>query len=283
MLKKVRIFFKLIKFEHTVFALPFAYMGMVLAERRLPALPVLIWTTLAMIGARTAGMTLNRIIDIEIDRRNPRTQSRPSVTGEFRISWSWIAVAVSLVIFFLSSWFLNPLCFKLSFAALIFLVGYHYVKRFSFLCHFTLGIVLAIAPVGGWFAVTGIFSWKPLLLAAAVLFWTAGFDILYSLQDVDFDRANGLHSVPVKFGKDEALVISRGCHVATVVFLALFGWAVGLGLVYWAGIAVCAVLLWVEHNLIRDGDLTNINAAFFMVNGWVGVLLFIFTFMEIFR
>lgn len=270
-------------FQHTVFALPFAYMGMMLAERRLPHTSVFIWTTLAMVGARTAGMTLNRIIDLEIDRHNPRTQSRPSVTGEFRISWSWGVVAAALALFFLSAWSLNSLCFKLSFVAIFFLVGYHYVKRFSFLCHFTLGLVLAMAPVGGWLAATGIISWKPFLLGAAVLFWTAGFDILYSLQDVEFDRANGLHSVPVNFGKDQALLISRACHIATLVFLAIFGIAMGLGVVYWAGIAVCGALLWVEHGLIKDGDLTNINAAFFMVNGWVGILLFIFTFMEIFR
>ena len=181
MLGKIKIFFNLIKFEHTVFALPFAYLGMLLAGSTWPRLSVFIWITVAMASARTAGMLLNRLIDKKIDAQNPRTQNRPIITGEFSPMAAAVSTAAALAVFFLSAFMLNSLCFKLSFAALFLLSTYHYVKRFSFLCHFTLGLVLAIAPMGGWIAVTGVFSWVPVLLALAVLFWVAGFDIIYSL------------------------------------------------------------------------------------------------------
>ncbi len=234
-----------------------------------------------MVSARTAAMVLNRIIDLKIDAQNPRTKDRPSVTGQISAKVSWMVAGVSLAIFFLSAYFLNALCFKLSFVALVFLVGYHSVKRFSFLSHWVLGLVLAMAPMGGWIAVTGAFSWIPVPLAFAVLLWVAGFDIIYSLQDLDFDRANKLHSVPVRFGIGGALRIARICHIATVVLLGFFGVIAGLGWVYWAGVCVTAVLLKVEHNFVSEDDLSNINAAFFTVNGWVGVLLFVFTLLEI--
>jgi 4-hydroxybenzoate polyprenyltransferase len=283
MRSKLKAFFELIKFEHTVFALPFAYLGMLLAAGGWPGWSVFLWITVAMAAARTAGMTLNRVIDVKSDAQNPRTQNRPSVTGEIPAQVCWAAAAAALLIFFVSSWMLNPLCFKLSPIAVILLSTYHYVKRFSFLSHFALGLVLAVAPVGGWFAVTGVFAWQPVFLSFAVLFWVAGFDILYSLQDQEFDRMHGLHSVPVKFGQRMALRISGSCHVITILFLLLFGFSTRLGVVYWAGVIVVAALLKVEHALVDDGDLSRINSAFFTVNGWVGILLFVFTFMEIFR
>ncbi|MBI3316187.1 MAG: UbiA family prenyltransferase, partial [Candidatus Omnitrophica bacterium] len=269
--------------EHTVFALPFAYLGMILAGKAWPSWEVFFWVTLAMVAARTTGMTLNRLIDLRIDEKNPRTQNRPLLTGEFPLWGAWVSVAVSLVAFFLSAWMLNPLCFKLSWPAALLLSGYHFVKRFSFLCHFTLGAVLAAAPMGGWLAVTGSFSWIPVFLSAAVLFWVAGFDIIYSLQDVDFDRAYGLHSIPVRFGEPLALKISDSCHVATAFFLFLFGLFDGLGVVYWVGLAIVTGLLVFEHALVADGDRSKINAAFFTINGWVGILLLVFTFLEILR
>ena len=283
MLSKLKTFFELIKFEHTVFALPFAYMGMMLARRVWPPFGVFFWVTLAMVGARTAGMALNRVIDVKIDARNPRTSHRATVTGEIPVPNALAFAAASILIFFIAAWQLNPLCLRFSPFALVLLCTYHYVKRFSFLCHFVLGLVLAIAPVGGWLAVTGVFSWLPVVLAAAVLFWTAGFDILYSLQDIDFDKTYGLHSVPVAFGQKAALQVSVYCHVATVVFLAIFGLWDGLGILYWIGAGLVAGLLWFEHSLVADGDLSKVNTAFFTVNGWVGILLLIFTFLEIFR
>jgi 4-hydroxybenzoate polyprenyltransferase len=282
-MRKLRAFIELIKFEHTVFALPFAYLGMLLASQTRPARAVFIWVTLAMVAARTAGMTLNRIVDLRIDEKNPRTKSRPLITGELSLRTAWIAVGAALAVFFLSAAMLNPLCLKLSPAAFAALAGYHYVKRFHFSCHFALGLVLAIAPLGGWLAVTGTFSWIPVPLSLAVLFWVAGFDIIYSLQDYDFDRAWGLHSVPVRFGQARALRIAQGCHAATVVFLVAFGAAAGLGVLYWLGVAATAALLRLEHTLISENDLSRIHAAFFTINGWIGILLLVFTFLETFR
>ena len=281
--KKIKVFFELVKFEHTAFALPFAYLGMLLADKAWPSWGVFFWVTLAMVSARTTGMTLNRLVDLGIDGKNPRTQNRPLLTGEFPVWGAWVSAAVSLVIFFVSAWRLNPLCFRLSWVALALLSTYHFVKRFSFLCHFALGLVLASAPMGGWLAVTGSFSWIPVFLSLAVLFWVAGFDILYSLQDADFDRAHGLHSIPVRFGEPRALKLSGACHALAVVFLILFGWFHGLGVVYWAGVAVVAALLGFEHVLVADGDKSKINTAFFNINGWIGVLLLVFTVLEIFR
>lgn len=280
---KIKTFFELIKFEHTVFALPFAYLGMLMAGNGHVTARVFWLVTLAMASARTAAMTLNRIIDLKIDRLNPRTENRPIGAGRFSLFAAWVAVVISLAIFFVSALALNPLCFKLSFAALLLLTGYHYVKRFSFLCHAALGAVLAAAPMGGWLAVTGEFSWKPIPLALAVLFWVTGFDILYALQDMDFDKAHDLHSVPVRYGQNLSLRISGYCHIATAVFLIIFGVVSGLGVIYWVGIAICSVLLKLEHNLISDDDLSRINTAFFTLNGWVGVLLLVFTFLETFR
>ncbi len=283
MFDKVKTFFELIKFEHTVFALPFAYLGMLLAQKTWPGAAVFFWVTLAMVSARTTGMTLNRIIDKAIDEKNPRTAGRALVTGQFRLSWAWTAIAVSALLFFAAASALNPYCLKLSPIALFFLCGYHYAKRFTWLCHWVLGCVLAMAPLGGWFAVTGHFSWVPAFLALAVCFWVAGFDIIYSLQDVEFDRSHRLHSIPVRFGQDKAVEIAGYCHIATLFFLACFGWAWHLGIVYGAGLVIVAALLRVEHSWIADGDLSRVNAAFFTINGWIGVLLLVFTFLEIAR
>ncbi len=280
---KIKTFFELIKFEHTVFALPFAYLGLWMAKKSWPSWRLFLAVTIAMVSARTAGMTLNRIADWAIDAKNPRTRKRALVTGDFSIFTAWIAVAVSVLIFFLAAALLNPLCFKLSPIALFLISGYHYVKRFSFLCHFALGAVLGIAPVGGWLAATGHFSWLPLPLALAVMAWVAGFDILYSLQDMDFDKSMGLHSVPARFGLNQSLKISFLCHVAAVAFLALFGFVAQLGILYACGVFITAVLLKIEHSLVADGDLSRLNTAFFTINGWIGILLFVFAFMDVYR
>ena len=283
-IKTVRIknFFELVKFEHTVFALPFAYLGMMLAPGH-PRLSVFFWVTLAMVGARTCGMTLNRLIDLEADAKNPRTSGRPLVTGEIRVAQGWCVAGAGLVIFLFSAWRLNPLCFKLAPLVLIPLAGYHFVKRFSYLCHWTLGLVLSIAPMGGWMALSGVFSWKPVFLSLAVLFWVAGFDILYSLQDVQFDRENGLHSAPVRFGIERAIVISRACHGVAILFLLAFGIAMSLGVLYWAGVLAVSGLFIFEHRIVSEKDLSRINTAFFSVNGWIGILLLVFTFLDVFK
>ena len=283
MLARIKTFLELIKFEHTAFALPFAYLGMITARESWPSLGIFLWVTAAMVGARTAAMCLNRVIDLGIDARNPRTKNRPTVTAQISVPAALGASAAAIALFFFSAWRLNPLCLKLAPVALIFLVGYHYVKRFSFLSHFVLGLTLGMAPVAGWIAVTGALSWKPFLPGLAVLFWVAGFDIIYALLDMDFDRAYGLYSVPAQFGRERALEISRYCHVATVFFLSLFGLLLGFGVIYWVGLAVVAGLLKLEHTLVGEGDLDQINTAFFNINGWIGILLLIFTFLEIYR
>lgn len=283
MLNKIKIFLESVKFEHTVFALPFAYLGMMMAGKSWPSWRVFFWVTLAMVSARTTAMLLNRLIDLKIDAQNPRTSARPTVTGELPVTTLWSGAVTSTTVFFLSAFMLNPLCFKLSPAALVLLTGYSYVKRFSYLSHFVLGWVLSVAPVGGWLAVTGTFSWLPLLLAAAVLFWVAGFDIIYSLQDIAFDKSYGLHSIPVSFGEAYALKVAAMCHLLTLFFLGTFGYFAGLGLIYWVGLAVTALLLKVEHGLIAEADLAHIDTAFFTINGWVGVLLFVFTYLEVYR
>ena len=280
---KIKTFFDLIKFEHTLFALPFAYLGMGVAARGWPGAKIFFFITLAMASARTAGMMLNRLIDRRIDAQNPRTRNRPLVTGRFKESWAWATVAVSVALLLVSAAALNPLCLKLSPVALILLTGYHYSKRFTEYCHWILGTVLGVAPVGGWLAVTGAFDWQPVLLALAVLLWVAGFDILYSLQDVDFDRSAGLKSIPVRYGTQRALQVSFGCHVGTLFFLVLFGFAASLGWVYAAGLVTVAVLLRIEHSLVLDGDLSKINTAFFTINGWIGILLFVFTCLDLYR
>lgn len=283
MTHKIKTFFELIKFEHTVFALPFAYMGLWMANKSWPSWRVFLGVTIAMVSARTVGMTLNRIVDRAIDAKNPRTKKRALVTGDFSVSGAWVAVVISALVFFLAASMLNPLCFQLSPIALILLSGYHCVKRFSFLCHFALGVVLGIAPMGGWMAATGHFSWVGLLLSFAVMAWVAGFDILYSLQDMDFDKSVELHSIPVRFGLKQSLKISSLCHAAAVLFFALFGVAAQLGILYACGIFVTAILLKAEHSLVSDGDLSRLNTAFFTINGWVGILMFIFAFLDVYR
>ena len=282
-MNRLKTFLQLIKFEHTIFALPFAYLGMLMAKMGWPGWRVFILVTLAMASARTAGMTLNRLIDRKIDAQNPRTKSRELVTGQFKTSWAWASVAISIAVLLLSAAALNPLCFKMSPVALVLLTGYHYAKRFTEYCHWVLGAVLGVAPMGGWLAVTGVFSWQPLLLSFAVMFWVAGFDILYSLQDVDFDRSARLHSIPVKYGVARSLKVAAFSHAMTVVLLVLFGFFGGLGIVYAAGLVIIAILLRVEHGLVSDGDLSRLNTAFFSINGWVGILLFVFAAMDVYR
>lgn len=282
-LSKLRVFLELIKFEHTAFALPFAYLGLWAATGGRPGWRLFFWVSLAMFGARTAGMSLNRLADADIDRLNPRTRNRPLVAGRFTKKAAWTAAALAAGVFFGSAYALGPLCFGLSFAAVVLLGGYHFVKRFSWASHFVLGLVLAAAPMGGWIAARGSFGLPPSLLALAVLFWVAGFDILYALQDEAFDREHGLHSVPARFGTGRALKISAACHATTMVFFAAFGVISGLGLVYWAGLAVVGGLLWAEHALLSENDLSRLETSFFTINGWIGILLFAFTFLETFR
>jgi 4-hydroxybenzoate polyprenyltransferase len=271
----VRHFLDAIKFEHTVFALPFAYVAMVLAADGWPGWRVLIWVTLAMVGARTLAMSVNRLADRWIDARNPRTRGRHLPTGllsPVQVGAAAIAAAALLVV---SAWMLNPLCLALSPLAVLFLVGYSYTKRFTWLSHWILGFTDGIAAAGGWIAVRGAFDPPIFILWFALTVWIAGFDLIYACQDVEFDRAEGLHSVPARFGVAAALRTAQVCHLLTVAAFALLGWTLGLGVLYWAGVAAVAGLLVYEHSLVSPGDLSRLDVAFFNVNGYIAVILLV--------
>ena len=270
----VRHFLDAIKFEHTIFALPFAYVSMMLAANGWPGWHTVIWVTLAMAGARTLAMSVNRLADRLIDAANPRTAKRHLPTGLLTPAQVTAAAVLAGALLLLSAWMLNPLCLALSPLAVLFLVGYSYTKRFTWLSHWILGFTDGIAAAGGWIAVRAAFDAPVYILWFALTVWIAGFDLIYACQDVQFDRAHGLHSVPARFGIAAALTTARICHVLTIAAFALLGWAMGLGLIYWLGVLVVAALLVYEHSLVSPGDLSRLDVAFFNVNGYIAVILF---------
>jgi 4-hydroxybenzoate polyprenyltransferase len=266
----------MIKFEHTLFALPFALVGMVLAAGGWPSARTFGWILAAMVGARSAAMAFNRLVDRSIDAVNPRTASRALPAGLLTPGFVALFVVASLALLVVAAWLLNPLCLALAAVAIPVLLGYSFTKRFTALSHLVLGLALAGAPVGAWVAVTGRFAPTPFLVAAAVVTWVAGFDVLYALQDEAFDRARGLHSIPARFGTRAALWISGALHAATLALLALLPYVYppGLGAAYWVGVAGCAALLAWQHAVVRPGDLSRLNAAFFTANGLLALWLF---------
>ena len=270
-----------IKFQHSVFALPFALTGALLALRGMdisgPNLAwKLVWIIVAMVAARSAAMAFNRLIDAPIDALNPRTARRALPAGTLSKQFAAVFVAVSAAVLVVAAWQLNPLCLKLSPLALALALGYSYTKRFTALSHVVLGTVLGVAPAAAWIAVRGTLDPEILLLALAVTLWTAGFDIIYSCQDVAFDRDTGLHSIPARLGVAKALVVSRLLHVGMVICLIAMWMKMDLGLFALLGVAVVTALLAYEQSLVRADDLSRIDAAFFTVNGWVSVLFFAF-------
>jgi len=271
----------MIKFSHTVFALPLALTGMVLAARGLPDLGTLFWIVGAMVGARTAAMAWNRIADAAIDARNPRTADRHLPAGTVRPAEAWVLTLAGVALLELSAWALNPLCLALSPLALLVLFLYPYAKRFTALCHYLLGLALAAAPLGAWVAVTGQWSWRIVPLGVAVLLWVAGFDVLYALQDEAFDRAEGLHSVPQRRGRGSALKLAARLHTLVVALLVLQIPLFGLGFWYVSGVAAVAVLLLYEHALVTPRDLSRLDAAFFSMNGIISVVVFAATLLDL--
>jgi len=263
----------MVRFSHTLFALPFALTGMLLAARGLPERAVFVWILVAMVAARTAAMTFNRLVDRAIDMHNPRTADRSLPAGRLTPLFVSGVFAVAVVLLFLAAWRLNPLALQLAPLALVVLCGYSLTKRFTALSHLALGLSLAGAPLGAWIAVRGDVRLQPLLLALAVLFWTAGFDVIYSLQDESFDRRAGLHSLPVLLGPDRALLMARLFHLLTVVLLFAAGRAADLGWVYMVAVASGAVLLIVEHSLVSPSDLSRMQVAFFRVNVALGLIV----------
>jgi len=271
---RVAVFLEMIKFSHTIFALPFAFTGALLAARGLPTLSQAFWIVCAMVGARTAAMGLNRVIDAEIDGRNPRTSGRAIPAGLLGRGAVLFFIVLSVLLMLFAARMLNPLCLYLSPLALGFILLYSYCKRFTALAHVVLGICLAGAPLGAWIAIRGSADLPAFMLAGAVLFWVAGFDILYALQDMDFDRRSGLHSIPAKLGVNGSLWTARVFHLATCGFLLALYLYMGLGPFFLAGIiATCGMLLY-EHYLLRGGDLDCLDAAFFNMNGYISVTLF---------
>ena len=264
----------LVKFEHTIFALPFALISLLVAADGRPSWPVLGWVLAAMVGARSAAMGFNRLADRHLDAANPRTADRDLPTGRVSVTGAAVFVALSCALLVVAAWRLNPLCFALSPVALVVVLGYSYMKRVTPWSHLVLGLGLAVAPVGAWLAVTGSFAPFPLWLAAGVMFWVAGFDTIYGCQDVDFDRRVGLHSLAARFGVQRALVLSRVFHVLAVGFVA-GAWrrAGSLGPVSLLGVLVMIGLLAWEQALVRGGDLRHIDKAFFTINSWIGMVL----------
>ncbi len=278
----LRVFLETIKFEHTIFALPFAYLGMVLAARGWPTWPQFLWITVAMAAARTTAMSANRLIDRHLDVRNPRTAGRPLVQG--RISAQAVAffTLLSLAVLILAAWRLNELCLKLAPLAVIFLIGYSYTKRVTWLSHWILGLTDGAAAAGAWAAVRASLGAPAFLLWFIVAFWIAGFDLIYACQDVSFDRAEGLESVPARFGVATALRLAQVCHVLTALGLAIVGVIMGLSSVYWLGWLVVVGLLVYEHSLVRPDDLSRVDVAFFNVNGYISIITFFSTLIALY-
>jgi 4-hydroxybenzoate polyprenyltransferase len=280
MTSRIRTVLEMIKFEHSVFALPFALTGALLAaratQRGWPNLRQILWIVVAMVAARSAAMTINRIADLRYDKENPRTKMRALATGALSISFAWIFTLIAVVVFFLAAWQLNTLALKLAPLAIAILFFYSFTKRFTSWSHLFLGFALGISPAAAWIAITGSLDWRMLILCAAVTVWVGGFDVLYACQDIEFDQQSGLYSIPKRFGIANALWIARGMHVGVVLLLGWLAASLGLPWPAWAGIVVVAALLAYEHSLVKANDLSKLNAAFFTVNGYISMLFLLF-------
>jgi 4-hydroxybenzoate polyprenyltransferase len=277
---RIRTVLEMIKFEHSVFALPFALTGALLAARAArhgwPTLWQIFWIVVAMVAARSAAMTINRIADLRYDRENPRTNKRALATGELSVSFAWLFTIIAVGLFLVAASQLNRLALELAPVALAILFFYSFTKRFTNWSHLFLGFALGISPAAAWIAVTGGLDWRILILCAAVTLWVGGFDVLYACQDVDYDRRAGLFSVPKRFGIARALWIARTMHLGVVTLLAILAGIFVLPWPAWVGVAVVAALLTYEHSLVKANDLSKLDAAFFAVNGYISLLFLLF-------
>jgi 4-hydroxybenzoate polyprenyltransferase len=282
---RIRTILEMIKFEHSVFALPFALMGALLAARyshatgapgSWPTWRQLAWIIVAMVGARSAAMTLNRIIDLRYDRENPRTRTRALATGALTVPFAWGFTAAAAAVLVIAAWQLNPLALKLSPVALVVLFFYSYTKRFTSWSHLVLGFCLGMSPAAAWIAIAGSLDPRMLILCAAVTLWVGGFDVLYACQDIEYDKSVDLFSVPKRFGVAKALLIARAMHILMIALLAWLAWSFLLPWPAWVGVVVIAGLLAYEHSLVSPADLSRMNAAFFAVNGYISLLFLLF-------
>jgi len=280
MASRIRTVLEMIKFEHSVFALPFALTGALLAARATqhgwPNLRQILWIIVAMVAARSAAMTINRIADLRYDKENPRTKTRALATGALSVPFARMFTLLAVALFFLAAWQLNPLALKLAPLAIAILFFYSFTKRFTSWSHLFLGFALGISPAAAWIAITGSLDWRILILCASVTLWVGGFDVLYACQDMEFDRQAGLYSVPQRFGVAKALLIARLMHTGVVILLSGLAASFGLPWPAWAGIVVVAALLAYEHSLVKANDLSKLNAAFFTVNGYISMLFLLF-------
>ena len=277
---RIRTVLEMIKFEHSVFALPFALTGALLAARftshSWPDWRQILWIVVAMVSARSAAMTINRIVDLRYDKENPRTKMRALATGTLSVSFAWIFTIAGVAVFVASAWKLNPLALKLSPVALAILFFYSFTKRFTTWSHLFLGFALGISPAAAWIAVTGHLDLRMLILCAAVTLWVGGFDVLYACQDVAYDQKAGLFSIPKRFGITRALIIARVMHLGVIFLLAWLAATFALPWPAWAGIAVVAALLAYEHSLVKADDLSKLDAAFFTMNGYISISFLLF-------
>jgi 4-hydroxybenzoate polyprenyltransferase len=280
---RIRTVLEMIKFEHSVFALPFALTAALLAARAThqpprgwPTLRQILWIVVAMVAARSAAMTMNRIADVRYDRENPRTKQRALATGALSVSFAWTFTLVAIAVFLVAAWQLNPLAWKLAPVALMVLFFYSFTKRFTNWSHLFLGFALGISPAAAWIAITGGLDLRMLILCAAVTLWVGGFDVLYACQDIDYDRSAGLYSVPKRFGVANALLIARLMHLGVVGLLTWLAASFALPWPAWLGVAVVAALLAYEHSLVKANDLSKLDAAFFAMNGYISMSFLLF-------
>jgi 4-hydroxybenzoate polyprenyltransferase len=276
-LQKVTLYLRMIKFSHSIFALPFAFTSALIAASGIPSLGQTFWITMAMVGARSGAMGLNRIIDRKIDIDNPRTAGREIPRGIVKVNEAIAFVLASFCFMMVAAYMLNPLCLMLSPLAIGVLFLYSFTKRFTWMAHIVLGLAISAGPLGAWIAVTGSFDARVLPLVFAVIFWLAGFDVLYALQDIEFDRSYGLFSIPQRFGIGRSLYIARALHLVTFGLLVLNGLLFGLGTLYMVGMIIVAGLFLYEHSLVKQHDLSRLDMAFFNMNGYISMTVFIAT------
>jgi 4-hydroxybenzoate polyprenyltransferase len=280
-IENVKLYLQMIKIAHSVFALPFAFTAAVMAAAGIPSLHQVVWITVAMIGARSGAMGLNRIIDRKIDAANPRTKNREIPSGKISTTSAFACTFISLGMMVYAAYELNPLCLMLSPVAILILAAYSYTKRFTWASHIVLGIAIAGAPLGAWIAIKGTINTEIFPLVAAVIFWLAGFDILYALQDIEFDRLHGLYSIPRRFGTKASLLISKVLHLLTFALFVLTGLIFQLNVYYFIGLLIVFALLVYEHSLVHPNDLSKLNMAFFNMNGYISVTIFAFTLLAV--